>query len=80
MRAVRVRDDDGVVLGTTKVLKQTACGKRGYTSRKVAAAMAARARRESGEPIEWYRCSDCHLAHIGHPVGWKVAQAKAAAS
>lgn len=67
--------------GTTKIIPNTACGKRGYTCRKVAAAMAARARSESGEPIEPYRCEHgCHCFHIGHPPGWKVAQAKAAAS
>ncbi len=77
MRSRRVRDGDGVVRGRTKIITQTACGKQGYTSRKVAKNRAAIARHETGEPIHAYKCVACHLHHIGHPLGWRAAHPEA---
>lgn len=76
MRSRRIRTSDGVIVGRTKVLKRTPCGKNGYTSRKLALAAAAAARRATGEPIDAYKCTRCHLHHIGHPPGWRAAQAR----
>lgn len=58
-----------------KVIYRTACGKYGYTSRKLAAAYAKAAQRSTGELIEPYRCPHgCHVWHIGHPPGTRRAQ------
>lgn len=80
MRSRRLRTSDGVVVGRTKILRQTPCGKQGYTSRKLALHAAAIARNETGEPIHAYRCSvGCHCWHLGHPPGWRQEQARLAA-
>lgn len=67
---------EGVLVAKSKIVTHTACGKRGYTTRKVAAQFAARSRKASGEPIEPYHCTSCHLFHLGHPPGWRFAQHK----
>ena len=43
-----------------------------YKSRKLAlgAASVARVMRD-GEPIEAYKCAECHGWHIGHSPGWR---------
>jgi hypothetical protein len=75
MRARKLHDHaTGSVYGTTKTIRDTPCGKQGYTSRKVALERAAIARRETGEPIQAYKCTSCHLHHIGHPPGWRAQQ------
>lgn len=77
MRTRRFHDADGSIITKSKIVTETACGKRGYTSRKIAAAMAARVRRETGEPMQVYHCTDvCHAFHIGHPPGWAFEQHK----
>lgn len=45
------------------------CGKRAYSSRKVALHAAAMARQIAGENIHAYKCEPCHCWHIGHPPG-----------
>lgn len=69
-----MRDDNGRVFGTSKVIRDApcTCGKQGYTSRKVALEYAAIARRDYGEPIHAYRCTrGGHCWHLGHPPGWR---------
>ena len=57
------------------------CGKVAYSSRKLAAAAAVAASKDSGEPIEAYHCTrGGHCFHIGHPIGWHAAQREAMAS
>lgn len=67
MRAVRHVSDTGHV--TTVTTRSTLCGKLAYSSKKVALANAAHARRETGENIRAYKCGPCHCWHIGHPPG-----------
>lgn len=73
---------DGKV-ARVKVTSRTSCpcGKRAYSSRKVAAAKAIEMSKLSGEPIEAYHCvRGGHCFHIGHPPGWRRAQREAMAS
>lgn len=76
-----MRDAAGTVHGTSKVVYNPpcGCGKFGYTGRKVALHAAAIARRDTGEPIDAYRCvkRGSHVWHIGHPPGWRQQQAEA---
>lgn len=72
-----MRDATGTVHGTSKVVYNPpcGCGKFGYTGRKVALHAAAIARRDTGEPIDAYKCTrggSCW--HIGHPPGWRQQQ------
>lgn len=52
----------------SNVVPTTPCGKRGYSSKKIAKAKAITSSRVSGEAIEAYRCwrKGCHCWHIGH--------------
>lgn len=52
-----------------KAARSPVCGKLAYSSKKVALATAAHARRETGENIRAYKCGPCHCWHIGHPPG-----------
>lgn len=45
------------------------CGKRAYSSRKLALHAAAMARKIAGENVHVYKCGPCHCWHIGHPPG-----------
>lgn len=73
MKTRRFTNDAGKVLRTS-VMPWTACGKFGYTSRKLAKAVAAEQTRLTGTYIEAYHCKrGCHSYHIGHP--WKTRQA-----
>ena len=47
------------------------CRKRQYSSRKLAATVAKKQAKRLSEPIEYYRCEQCHCWHTGHPQGWK---------
>lgn len=77
MRTRRHHHSDGTLAAKSKVIPHTPCGKAGYTTRKIAAAAAARVRRETGEPVEVYHCDEgCHAFHIGHPPGWHFEQHK----
>ncbi len=59
-----------------KTVPSDRCGKQAHSSRKIAAAAAKRASKESGERIEVYHCRrGCHAWHIGHPPGTKEAVA-----
>lgn len=77
MRSRKHPDEEGRI-SRSKTVANTGCGKRGYTSRKVAAQVAARQRKQSGELIEYYRCKRCHVFHIGHPRGWRALEAERA--
>lgn len=71
MRTQIQLDDMGKV-SRSKVARRGKCGcpKAAYSSRKIAAARAAQARRERGELILPYRCPHGgHCWHIGHPPG-----------
>lgn len=71
MRAPTTFGTDGKA-HRTRVLTRTACGKNGYTTKKLAKQVAAMQRKDSGEPIFAYRCPHgCHVWHIGHPPGWR---------
>lgn len=62
-------------VSTTKAQCPTS-GKRCYPTRKEAAFVAAKVRRE-GEPVQWYKCLDCNEYHIGHPTtrqGWAAVE------
>lgn len=50
----------------TKVAPHSPCGKRLFSSMKLAKAEAKRQSRLSGEDIEAYHCYPCHGAHLGH--------------
>ena len=55
------------------LISNTPCGKNGYTSRKLAASVAKRSSKETGDHIEAYRCKNgCHCWHIGHPPGYSL--------
>jgi hypothetical protein len=43
------------------------CGKRTYSSKKVAKADAARRTRETGEVLQAFHCFSAHGWHLGHP-------------
>jgi hypothetical protein len=59
----------------TQLIPHTPCGKNGYTTRKIAAAVAKRASKETGDTIEAYRCKrGCHCWHIGHPPGYSLTR------
>jgi hypothetical protein len=50
------------------------CPKMAYSSRKIAAEVAHRATRATGEQIEAYHCVvGCHCWHVGHPPGSRLA-------
>lgn len=77
----RRHHSEGALVAKSKTIPLTGCGKAGYTSRKIAAAQAAKVRRETGEPVEVYHCGEgCHCFHLGHPSGWSYQQHKARAS
>ena len=69
MRPVTHTDEHGTV-HRSDTIAWTPCGKRGYTSRKLAATVAASARRRTGDDIRHYRCDDCHCFHVGHRPWW----------
>lgn len=52
-----------------RVVPDSACGKKIYTTRKIALQVAAIARKERGENVHAYHCFPCHGWHIGHPPG-----------
>lgn len=56
---------------TQRRFRSGPCGKRIYTSRKVAAFVAAQKARELSQPIQAFHCDACHGHHIGHPPGWR---------
>lgn len=71
MRPRTVVDTNTGRVRRTPVVRDTPCGKNGYTSRKLAAAVAKRASKQTGETIEAYRCPHgCHVWHVGHPPGY----------
>lgn len=57
-------------------ITQSYCDKVGYTNRKLAATVAAKQRKETGEPIYAYHCDrGCSVYHIGHRTeSWVGAQ------
>lgn len=53
----------------------TPCGEKlRYRSRKLAAEVAKRQAKRTGEPIVVYHCDTHHCWHIGHEPGWKKTQ------
>lgn len=73
MRPVtHVHPDTGLVV-RSKVIGGTACGKQGYSSRKLAKSTAAIQSRNTGETLTAYHCTrGCHCWHIGHPPGTRA--------
>lgn len=73
-KAITYSDGERLRVRRSKVIEHTRCGKQGYTSRKIALGRAAVEARESGEDIRAYKCTaGCHLYHLGHPPGSRVA-------
>lgn len=59
------------------------CGKRAYSSKKIAKAKAAERSTSAGEVIEAYHCYVGHCHHVGHPpepYDYDAERARAAAS
>lgn len=72
MRPVtHIHPDTGLVI-RSKVARATACGKQGYSSRKLAKSTAKIQAKATGEDLQAYHCPrGCHCWHIGHPPGSK---------
>lgn len=67
MRAPVAHDDVTGKARRQRSTYSTRCGKNTYPSGKIARAVAAEARKATGEEIRPYHCYSCHGHHIGHP-------------
>lgn len=69
MKPRTIAHDSGLIT-RSKVVKITACGKQGYSSKKMAKASAVHSARMTGDDIRAYKCDGCHCWHIGHTPWW----------
>lgn len=66
MRPVTLVNPETGQVTRSKVRHGSPCGKRVFSSRKVARAEAIAQSKISGEDIEHYHCYPCHGFHLGH--------------